>query len=190
MGEINSYIDRAKEVFQNFFERPDSFALGICNGCQMLSNLKSIIPGSDHWPHFVRNQSEQFEGRFTMVQVNDSPSIFLDGMSGSQLPIAVAHGEGRAEFASQEKADAVVASNLVVAQYVDNYGKVTQKYPANPNGSTNAIAGLTTVDGRVTIMMPHPERVNRTVTNSYAPADWGPDGPWQRMFRNARRWIS
>ena len=184
------YIDRAKEVFQNFFERTDSFALGICNGCQMLSNLKSIIPGSDHWPHFVRNQSEQFEGRFTMVQVNDSPSIFLDGMSGSQLPIAVAHGEGRAEFTSQEQADAVLGSGLVVAQYVDNYGKVTQNYPANPNGSTNAIAGLTTEDGRVTIMMPHPERVYRTVTNSFHPADWGPDGPWLRIFRNARCWIN
>ncbi len=183
------YIEHARSEFSEFFSRQDSFALGICNGCQMLSNLKSIIPGSDHWPHFVRNKSEQFEGRFTMLQINQTPSIFLDGMAGSQLPIAVAHGEGRAEFPSTEQADAVITDGLVVAQYVDNHGKVTDQYPFNPNGSTNAIAGLTTEDGRVTIMMPHPERVYRTVQNSYAPTEWGDDGPWLRLFRNARRWL-
>ena len=124
-----------------------------------------------------------------MLQVNQTPSIFLDGMAGSQLPIAVAHGEGRAEFKSPELADTAMNSNLVVAQYVDNHGMVTQQYPFNPNGSTHAIAGLTTEDGRVTIMMPHPERVYRTVQNSYAPTDWGEDGPWLRLFRNARNWL-
>lgn len=183
------YIEQSREQFQAFFERNDSFALGICNGCQMLSNLKSLIPGSEHWPHFVRNRSEQFEARVAMLEVLSTPSIFLEGMQGSRLPIAVAHGEGRAEFKSDQAAEQTLDSGLVVAKYIDNYGNVTQQYPFNPNGSSGAIAGLTNEDGRVTIMMPHPERVYRTVQNSWAPDDWSEDGPWLRMFRNARHWL-
>jgi len=155
----------------------------------MLSNLKELIPGTEHWPHFVRNRSEQFEARVAMVQIESSPSIFLDGMAGSQLPIAVAHGEGRAQFASNTHQQLAATSGLVVARYVDNYGKVTQQYPYNPNGAAEAIGGMTSADGRVTIMMPHPERVYRTVQNSWAPEGWQEDGPWMRMFRNARAWI-
>lgn len=183
------YNQCAREEFDNFFSRNDSFALGICNGCQMLSNLKELIPGTEHWPHFVRNRSEQFEARVAMVQIESSPSIFLDGMAGSQLPIAVAHGEGRAQFASNTHQQLAATSGLVVARYVDNYGKVTQQYPYNPNGAAEAIGGMTSADGRVTIMMPHPERVYRTVQNSWAPEGWQEDGPWMRMFRNARAWI-
>jgi len=178
-----------KQMFTAFFAREDSFSLGICNGCQMMSNLRSIIPGSEHWPHFVRNVSEQFEARFSMVEVTESPSIFMKGMEGSQLPIAVSHGEGRAEFSSVEQANGNNQSGLVLARFVDNYGKVTEQYPSNPNGSPHGITGLTTVDGRVTIMMPHPERVARTVQNSYSLTNWGEDGPWTRMFRNARVWV-
>jgi phosphoribosylformylglycinamidine synthase len=183
------YIEQSREQFQQFFERSDSFALGICNGCQMLSNLKAIIPGSEVWPHFVRNQSEQFEGRVAQLTIHDTPSIFLEGMAGSQLPIAVAHGEGRAEFTSEAALSNALQSGQVVAQYVDNRGNITQKYPFNPNGAAAAIAGMTTTDGRVTIMMPHPERVYRTVQHSWAPESWGEDGPWMRMFRNARCWL-
>jgi phosphoribosylformylglycinamidine synthase len=178
-----------KQMFTQFFAREDAFSLGICNGCQMMSNLRSIIPGSDHWPHFVRNCSEQFVARFSMVEVGSSPSIFMKGMEGSQIPIAISHGEGRAEFASQKIAQATEESGLVVARFVNNYGERTQQYPANPNGSPFGITGLTTIDGRVTVMMPHPERVARTVQNSYALPEWGEDGAWMRMFRNARVWV-
>ncbi len=178
-----------KSMFSDFFQRKETFALGICNGCQMMSNLRSIIPGSDHWPHFVRNRSEQFEARFSMVEVLESPSIFMQGMQGSLIPIAVSHGEGRAEFESQQHAVEAADSGLVTARFVDNYGKATEQYPSNPNGSPFGMTGLTTTDGRVTIMMPHPERVARTVQNSYAPEGWGEDGPWTRMFRNARVWV-
>jgi len=183
-----------KQMFTQFFAREDTFSLGICNGCQMMSNLRSIISGSDHWPHFVRNRSEQFEARFSMVEISASPSIFMKGMEGSQIPIAVSHGEGRAEFlankvSSKELAQATQNSGLVIARFVDNYGETTQQYPANPNGSPFGITGLTTADGRVTIMMPHPERVARTVQNSYALPEWGEDGAWTRMFRNARVWV-
>jgi len=180
---------KLKQMFSEFFARQDSFSLGICNGCQMMSNLREIIPGSDHWPHFVRNFSEQFEARFSMLEVKSSPSIFMQGMDGSQLPIVVSHGEGRAEFETHEQAQQALDAGLVIAQFVDNYGKVTEKYPANPNGSPYGITGLTNRDGRVTIMMPHPERVARSVQNSYAPNEWGEDGPWMRMFRNARVWV-
>lgn len=183
------FNDNLKQMFSDFFAREDTFSLGICNGCQMMSNLRSIIPGSDHWPHFVRNRSEQFEARFAMVEVAETPSIFMTGMAGSQIPIAVSHGEGRAEFLSKEAATAANTSGMVTARYVDNYGNVSENYPSNPNGSPNGITGLTTRDGRVTIMMPHPERVARTVQNSYALPEWKEDGPWTRMFRNARVWV-
>lgn len=180
---------KLKQMFSEFFAREGTFSLGICNGCQMMSNLRSIIPGSEHWPHFVRNRSEQFEARFSMVEVTASPSVFMRDMQGSMIPIAVSHGEGRAEFVSQELAESTAKSGLVTARFVDNYGNVTEQYPSNPNGSPFGITGLTTNDGRVTIMMPHPERVARTVQNSYALDSWGEDGPWTRMFRNARVWV-
>ena len=180
---------RAREDFSAFFERKDSFALGVCNGCQMLSNLHELVPGSESWPHFVRNRSEQFEARVAMVQVQDSPSIFLQGMAGSRLPIAIAHGEGHAEFESEEALLEADLSGTVALRYIDNHGKVTERYPANPGGSPRGITGLTTRDGRVTIMMPHPERVFRAVTNSWRPDEWQEDGGWMRMFRNARVWV-
>jgi phosphoribosylformylglycinamidine synthase len=178
-----------KAAFTAFFKREDTFALGICNGCQMLSNLRSIIPGTEHWPHFVRNISEQFEARLSMVEVAESPSIFFKGMQGSKIQIAVSHGEGRAEFVDQAAADAANQSGLVTARFIDNYGNIASKYPSNPNGSLHGITGLTNSNGRVTIMMPHPERVARSLQNSYAPKSWGEDGPWTRMFRNARLWV-
>jgi len=183
------FNSRAREEFSAFFERSDSFGLGICNGCQMLSNLHELVPGSESWPHFVRNRSEQFEARVAMVQVQDSPSIFLQGMAGSRLPIAIAHGEGHAEFESEEALLEADLSGTVALRYVDNHGKVTERYPANPGGSPRGITGLTTRDGRVTIMMPHPERVFRAVTNSWRPDEWQEDGGWMRMFRNARVWV-
>jgi len=179
------FNERAREQFQAFFERDDTFALGVCNGCQMLSNLKELIPGAGHWPHFVRNRSEQFEARFVLVEVEESPSILLAGMAGSRMPIAVAHGEGRAEY-RDPGAD---LAKGVALRYIENSGEVAERYPANPNGSPRGITGLTTEDGRVTIMMPHPERVIRTVQNSWHPDEWGEDGPWMRLFRNARVWV-
>jgi len=181
------FNERARSEFTAFFARPDSFALGVCNGCQMMSNLQEIIPGAGHWPHFVRNRSEQFEARFALTEVQPSPSLFFDGMAGSRIPVAVAHGEGYAEFPSG--AAMAAARPLVALRFVDNHGRVTKGYPANPNGSPHGITGLTTPDGRFTILMPHPERVFRTVQNSWHPAEWGEDGPWMRIFRNARRWV-
>ncbi|MGZ4958169.1 MAG: phosphoribosylformylglycinamidine synthase [Methylomonas sp.] len=175
---------KARDEFAAFFARPDTFGLGVCNGCQMMSGLKDIIPGAEHWPQFKRNTSEQFEARVAMVKVQASPSIFFQGMAGSRLPVVVAHGEGRAEFGSQNPADALVAIS-----YVDNYGHETIDFPANPNGSPFGITGLTTPDGRFTIMMPHPERCFRAVQNSWHPAEWQEDGAWLRMFRNARVWV-
>ena len=183
------FNSRARDAFQGFFERADSFALGVCNGCQMLSNLHELIPGSELWPHFVRNRSEQFEARVAMVQVQESASIFLQGMAGSRLPIAIAHGEGHAEFESEEALLQADLSGSVALRFIDNYGKVTETYPANPNGSPRGITGLCNKDGRVTIMMPHPERVFRAVQNSWKPAGWQEDGGWLRMFRNARVWV-
>lgn len=180
---------RAREQFSQFFERDDSFALGICNGCQMLSNLHELIPGADLWPHFVRNNSEQFEARVAMVEVQKSDSLFFEGMAGSRMPIAVAHGEGRAEFADQSHLANLSGSGTIALRFVDNRGQATETYPANPNGSPNGITGVTTRDGRVTIMMPHPERVFRAVQNSWAPDEWSEDGAWMRMFRNARKWV-
>lgn len=180
------FNNQAKDQFAEFFARQDVFSLGVCNGCQMMSNLKSLIPGTELWPHFVTNQSERFEARVAMVEVQRSNSIFFDGMQGSRMPIAVSHGEGRAEFSHEQGAVNALQTHAVALQYVDNYGKVTQNYPANPNGSPLGIAGLTSSDGRATIMMPHPERVFRTVANSWHPEDWQEDSAWMRMFRNAR----
>ena len=178
------YHSRTRDQFQAFFERGDSFALGVCNGCQMLSHLRELIPGSDNWPRFLRNRSEQFEARLSLVEVVESPSLFLQGMAGSRLPIATSHGEGRAVFDSDD--DRYAASYTVALRYVDNYGHVADEYPANPNGSRDGICGLANEDGRVTIMMPHPERVALTRQNSWHPDGWDDAGPWLRMFRNAR----
>jgi phosphoribosylformylglycinamidine synthase len=178
---------RARDQFQAYFERTDTFALGVCNGCQMLSNLRELVPGAAHWPHFVRNRSEQFEARTVMVEVLQTPSILLAGMAGSRMPIAVAHGEGRAEFRDGDHLRS--AGSRVVLRYVENAGGIADRYPANPNGSPLGITGLTNQDGRVTIMMPHPERVFRAVQNSWRPDEWEEDGPWMRLFRNARVWV-
>ncbi|MDP7593646.1 MAG: phosphoribosylformylglycinamidine synthase [Litorilituus sp.] len=180
---------KARAMFKTFFEREDTFSLGVCNGCQMLSNLKEIIPGSEHWPRFVQNKSERFEARFSLVEIQQSPSVLFKGMAGSMMPIAVSHGEGRTEFSSDDAIGAANNSGTVSMRYVNNYGDVTETYPANPNGSPDGITALTTTDGRVTIMMPHPERVFRTVANSWHPDSWGEDSPWVRMFRNARSFI-
>jgi phosphoribosylformylglycinamidine synthase len=180
---------RARDEFSAFFARTDTFALGVCNGCQMMSNLHDIIPGADAWPHFVRNRCEQFEARVAMVQVPQNPSIFFAGMQGSLLPIAVAHGEGRAEFRSDDDLQRVILDKQVALCFVDNRGNLTDVYPYNPNGSPHGITGLTTPDGRFTILMPHPERVFRAVANSWHPEEWGEDGAWMRMFRNARVWV-
>jgi phosphoribosylformylglycinamidine synthase len=178
---------RARAEFEGFFRRADTFALGVCNGCQMMANLRELVPGAEAWPRFVRNRSEQFEARFAMLEVQHSPSLFFEGMAGSRMPIAVAHGEGFAEFGNAAALEA--AGPLIALRFVDNRGAPTESYPCNPNGSPGGITGLTTPDGRFTILMPHPERVFRTAQNSWHPSDWGEDGPWLRMFRNARRWV-
>jgi len=180
---------RTRDAFAAFFDRADTFALGVCNGCQMMSNLRELIPGAERWPHFVRNRSEQFEARFVSVHIPDNPSILFRGMAGSRLPVVVSHGEGRAEFRDAGDAESMVREGLVVQHYVDAAGRPAARYPANPNGSPLGITALTTPDGRFTVMMPHPERVFRTVTNSWHPDGWGEDGPWMRMFRNARVWL-
>ncbi|MCU7880615.1 MAG: phosphoribosylformylglycinamidine synthase [Candidatus Thiodiazotropha sp. (ex Lucinoma aequizonata)] len=186
-AKLALFNGRARDEFEDYFNRQGTFTLGICNGCQMLSNLHQLIPGADHWPHFVRNRSEQFEARFVTVEVNDSPSILLRGMNGSRLPIAVAHAEGRAEFHDQYHL--LQARPLTVIRYLENNGELATRYPANPNGSPDGVAGLCNSDGRVTIMMPHPERVTRTVQHSWHPDDWEEDAPWLRLFRNARIWV-
>ncbi len=187
---------RANQAFSAFFNRSDSFALGVCNGCQMMSNLHSIIPGSAHWPHFVKNKSEQFEARLAMVEVLESPSLFFNGMAGSRMPIAVSHGEGFAEFSSVHAVNSVLEQKLVTMRFIENVmssdkqSTPTEIYPFNPNGSPLGITGLTTVDGRFSIMMPHPERVYRSVQHSWYPDDWQEDAPWMRMFRNAKKFIA
>jgi phosphoribosylformylglycinamidine synthase len=175
---------RARDEFASFFARAGTFALGVCNGCQMMSNLHELIPGTAHWPHFIRNRSEQFEARFVLLEVMRSPSLFFRGMEGSRIPVATAHGEGFAEFRDQAQRDA--AQPLVALRFVDNAGRATERYPYDANGSPGGITGLTTADGRFTILMPHPERGFRTVQMSWHPASWGEDSPWMRMFRNAR----
>ena len=178
-----------RDGFEAFFNRGDTFSLGVCNGCQMMSNLKGLIPGANHWPRFVRNNSEQFEARFSLVGIEKSPSVLLAGMEDSLMPVAVAHGEGRVEFASESAQADCDESGLVGLRYLDNFGQVTERYPANPNGSPEGITGVTTRDGRVTIMMPHPERVIRAVNNSWHPDEWQEDSGWMRLFRNARVFV-
>lgn len=181
------FNDMARDQFQSFFHREDTFSLGVCNGCQMLSTLKELIPGTEHWPRFVTNKSERFEARFSLVEIQENPSVFFNGMAGSRMPIAVSHGEGHAEFANEAATKAALASGTVAVKFVDNYGNPTTQYPANPNGSPEGITGITSTDGRATVMMPHPERVFRTVANSWHPDEWKEDSPWMRMFRNARK---
>ena len=178
-----------RDQFATFFENEDTLALGVCNGCQMLSNLRELIPGSKYWPHFVRNRSEQFEARVSLLEVKETKSMFLTGMAGSRIPVAVAHGEGRAEFANPRKLLSLKEANQLALQYVSNYGEVASTYPSNPNGSPEGLAGVCSESGRVTIMMPHPERVYRTVQNSWHPSDWTEDAPWLRIFRNSRKWF-
>lgn len=180
------YNSRALDMFSQFFQRDDSFGLGICNGCQMMSNLHDIIPGANSWPHFVRNRSEQFEARVSMVEVLESNSIFLRGMEGSMMPIAVAHGEGRAESRHEQN---LVNNNTACLRYIDREGNATETYPENPNGSPEGLTGFTNLDGRFTIMMPHPERIFRSIQNSWQSTQWGEDSPWMRMFRNVRVWV-
>ncbi len=180
---------KARKEFEEFFRRENTFTLGVCNGCQMVSNLKDLIPGAEHWPRFVQNLSERFEARFSSLKIEETPSVLLKGMAGSVLPIAVAHGEGRAEFASREAAEACLKTGLVSLRYVDGKHQYTERYPLNPNGSPFGITGLTSKDGRALIMMPHPERVFRTVQNSWHPADWGEYAPWMKLFLNARAFV-
>ena len=175
-----------RDAFAAFFQRDDTFSLGVCNGCQMMSQLAELIPGADGWPRFVRNRSEQFEARLSVVRIEPSPSLLLQGMEGSELPIAVAHGEGRAQW----RDEAHQAQALVAARYLDPRGQIAVRYPHNPNGSPGGATALTTTDGRATILMPHPERVFRTVTTSWHPPSWGDEGPWLRLFRNARAAVS
>jgi phosphoribosylformylglycinamidine synthase len=179
------FNSRARKEFEAFFARTDTFALGICNGCQMMAALKEIVPGAQHWPSFERNRSEQFEARLVMVEIAESPAIVFRGMAGSRIPGVTAHGEGRVHFAS----DADRKQAIVAARFVDNRGQPTETYPLNPNGSPQGVTGLTTADGRFTILMEHPERVFRTVQMSWAPDNAGEDSPWMRMFRNARAWV-
>lgn len=179
------FNNELRNLFKDFFERQNTFSLGVCNGCQALSALKELIPGAESWPTFLKNESEQFEARLVSIQINDSPSIFFKDMTGSRIPVPVAHGEGRAVF--KKSIDA--KNSIVCAQYVDNNGKITNNYPANPNGSTDGITALTTPDGRATILMPHPERAFQTRQLSWHPSDWGPDSPWLKIFQNARDWV-
>jgi len=183
-GWATSILERSalRDAFSEFFARPDTLSLGVCNGCQMLSQLKAIIPGAAHWPRFLRNRSEQFEARLALVEVLDSPSILMRGMAGSRIPIVVSHGEGRAVFAAEVDLPAA----KVALRYVDAVGNPTASYPANPNGSPDGVTGLTTDDGRATILMPHPERTLRSLNLSWHPLDWPDESPWLRMFRNAR----
>jgi phosphoribosylformylglycinamidine synthase len=194
---ILMHEENARPEFQKFFERKDTFALGVCNGCQMLSRIAELIPGTEHWPLFVDNESQQFEGRVSMVQIKETnkenPSVFLHGMDGSSLPIVVSHGEGRAQFKQGVDLQALIEAGLAPIRYTDNYGNVTSKYPYNPNGSPEGIAGVRSKDGRVLAMMPHPERTIMASVGSYIPdgmtEEWGEFGPWVRMFKSARRWV-
>jgi phosphoribosylformylglycinamidine synthase len=184
------YHEATRAEFARYFERKDTFTLGVCNGCQMMAALKQLVPGAEHWPRFVRNRGEQFEGRFTLVEILESPAVLLAGMAGSRLPIAVAHGEGRAEFAADAQMAALGDAQQIAFRYVDNRGSVASAYPANPNGSPLGIAAVTSSDGRVLITMPHPERSFRVVQNSWHPRVAGEFSGWMRMFRNARVWVN
>lgn len=178
-----------RDAFSSFFEHPQTLTLGVCNGCQMLSALRELIPGSEAWPRFVRNRSARFEARLSLVEVADSPSLLLADMAGARLPIVVSHGEGRAELRDEAHLALLEEKKQVAMRFVDNYGRTAARYPANPNGSPNGVTAVTNESGRVTIMMPHPERVFRTVTHSWHPQEWGEDSPWMRLFRNARRQL-
>ena len=186
-----------RKEFNNFFERKDTFTLGVCNGCQLISNLRELIPGAAEWPTFKRNVSEQYEARVCMVEVmnnKSAPSVFLHEMGGSKLPIATAHGEGRAQFDERiSSAEVLATKDLVSMRYVDNSLRPTEQYPANPNGSPNGITGIRTPDGRVLAMMPHPERTVLAGVGSWIPyersKEWGDFGPWSRIFQSARRWV-
>jgi phosphoribosylformylglycinamidine synthase len=178
------YSKSLRSVFERFLSDREKFALGVCNGCQMLAALSELVPGSEGWPRFVRNTSEQFEARLSLVEVEASPSLFFHGMEGSRIPVAVAHGEGRAEFENGQGSDSPVCLRFVSAE-----GEPAERYPLNPNGSPGGITGLCNEDGRVTILMPHPERTLRRVNFSWAPADWPDPSPWRRMFENARKWV-
>ena len=179
------YHKELRNIFKKFFERPEVFALGVCNGCQLLSQMKELIPGASHWPHFVPNLSEQFEARLCEVEILESSSVLLKGMAGSRLPIVVAHGEGRID----PQCDMVALEQSACMRYIDADGAVAMDYPANPNGSAGGVTALTSTDGRFTIMMPHPERVFRTLQYSWHPPEWGEDAPWLRLFQNARAWV-
>jgi phosphoribosylformylglycinamidine synthase len=180
------FNSRARDEFESFFSRDNSFALGVCNGCQMMSSIKTLIPGADNWPRFERNLSEQFEARLILVGLPESQSVLTTAMADTMLPVVVAHGEGRASFDHDDQLLALVNHRQIVMQYREADGSPATRYPHNPNGSTDAIAGVTTPDGRFTIMMPHPERIFRTAQMSWHPDDWGEDSPWMRLFRNAR----
>ena len=181
------FSEELRAEFEAFFHRPDTFSLGVCNGCQMLSQLAPLIPGAGHWPRFVRNTSAQFEARLVQVEVLSSPSILFRGMAGSTMPIPVAHGEGRTLFHSAHQSASARA--YAALRYVNGRGEPTTHYPENPNGSDHGFTAFTTEDGRATIMMPHPERAFRTVQHSWHPDHWGEDGPWMALFRNARAWL-
>ncbi len=183
------FNEKVRDEFQTFFHRDNTFSLGVCNGCQMMSTIKELIPGAEHWSRFVKNNSEQFESRFSLVKIEQSPSVLLKGMEGSHMPVAVAHGEGRAEFSDANHLQQCNDSGLVSLRYLNNNLSIADTYPANPNGSPDGIGSVTSDDGRVTIMMTHPERVYRAVTNSWKPDDWNEEGAWLRMFRNARVFV-
>jgi phosphoribosylformylglycinamidine synthase len=178
---------RLAEQFQAFFARRDTLALGVCNGCQMMAALAPIIPGAEAWPRFTRNKSEQFEARLSQVEVLDSPSVFFTGMAGSRLPIAVAHGEGFADFSQRANPEQCAARVLPAMRFVDAKGQPTEAYPANPNGSPGGLTAVTTADGRYSVLMPHPERVFRNAQMSWTSGDLAALSPWMRMFGNARK---
>ena len=185
-GWANSILhhSQTRDQFAKFFDRSDTLALGVCNGCQMMSKLRELIPGSDGWPQFLLNTSEQFEARLSLVEITESPSIFLNGMLGSRMPIVTSHGEGRAVFS--ENTSQINSQKITALRYIDNYGNIANSYPSNPNGSIDGVCGFSNIDGRVTIMMPHPERVAMTYQNSWHPDEWEEEGPWMQIFRNAR----
>jgi phosphoribosylformylglycinamidine synthase len=187
IGWARSITFNAKlsDEFKAYFARQETFGLGVCNGCQMFAELADIIPGAQDWPRFTTNQSERFEARLSMVEVLESPSIFLQGMAGSRMPIAVAHGEGFANFKYRGNPERALAA----MRFVDNWGNATESYPANPNGSRGGLTSVTTADGRFTAMMPHPERVFRNIQMSYTPENISRHSPWLRLWQNARKWV-
>jgi phosphoribosylformylglycinamidine synthase len=180
------YNEKLRGEFERFFARMDTFGLGVCNGCQMFSQLRDLIPGAGHWPDFVRNRSEQFEARLVMVELMESPSIFTRDMAGSLVPVVVAHGEGRAHFNPGQE----ISQSNPFMRFIDNFDQVTETYPANPNGSPAGLTGFTSKDGRFSILMPHPERVFLKKQLSWVPPDWRyEETPWMKLFRNAREWV-